>query len=137
MRDKRDSQKKRFIETLSVQGTVYHAAQAAGVSRWTAYRWRHDDLEFAQAWDEAIENAVDAVESVIYQQAVGGNTLAAIFYLKAHRPQYRDRLNINVRQLHSEIEEAMARWKLPGLTAKAKKVGEEHATCRQIEGHVR
>jgi hypothetical protein len=104
---KRDSQKKRFLATLTVQGTVFHAAQAAGISRWTAYRWRHDDLEFAQAWDEAIENAVDAVESVIFQQAVGGNTLAAIFYLKAHRPIYRDRLNIDLKQVQSEIEEAM------------------------------
>jgi phage terminase small subunit len=108
MCDKRDSQKKRFIDALTAQGTVFHAAQAAGVSRWTAYRWRHDP-EFASLWDVAIENAVDAVESVIYQQAVGGNTLAAIFYLKAHRPQYRDRLNIDIKQLHSEIEEAIAR----------------------------
>jgi len=36
-----------------------------------------------------MDNAVDAVESTIYQQAVGGNTLAAILYLKAHRPIYR------------------------------------------------
>ena len=108
MRDKRDRQKKRFIEALTAQGTIYHAAQAEGVSRWTAYRWRQDDPEFADLWDEAIENAVDAVESVIYQQAVGGNTLAAIFYLKAHRPQYRDRLNIDLEQLRGEIEERIA-----------------------------
>jgi hypothetical protein len=31
MRDKRDRQKKRFIDALTAQGTVYHAAQAAGV----------------------------------------------------------------------------------------------------------
>ena len=108
MRDRCDSQKKRFIETLSVQGTVYHSAQAAGISRQTAYRWRQDDPDFACQWDEAIENAVDQVESTIFQQAIGGNTLAAIFYLKAHRPQYRDRLNVDVKQLQSEIEERMA-----------------------------
>lgn len=110
-RDKRDRQKRRFIEALAAQGTVYHAAQAAGVSRWTAYRWRQGDHEFAELWDEAIENAVDAVESVIYQQAVGGNTLAAIFYLKAHRPKYRDRLNIDVEQLQSEVAEAIERMR--------------------------
>ena len=48
------------------------------------------------------ENAVDAVESTIYQQAVGGNTLAGIFYLKAHRPIYRDRLNIDIEQLNAK-----------------------------------
>lgn len=108
MRDKRDTKKKRFIETLAAQGTVSHAAQAAGVSRNTAYRWRQEDLDFAEAWYEAHENAVDAVESSIYQQAVGGNTLAAIFYLKAHRPIYRDRLNIDINQVQNEIEERMA-----------------------------
>ena len=125
MRDKRDSQKKRFIDALTVQGTVYHAAQAAGVSRQTAYRWREDDLEFASLWDQALQNAVDVVENTIYNQAVGGNTLAAMFYLKAHRPQYRDRLNIDINQVQSEIEERIARFRekpdllprvIPGLT---------------------
>ena len=108
MRDKRDRQKKTFIETLEAQGTVSHAAKAAGVSRWTAYRWRQDDLEFADQWDEAIENAVDAVENVIYQRALSGDVIAAIFYLKAQRPKFRDRLNINVEQVQSEIEERIA-----------------------------
>ena len=108
MRDRRDRHKKRFIETLEAQGTVSHAAKAAGVSRWTAYRWRQDDPEFADQWDEAHENAVDAVENVIYQRALGGDVIAAIFYLKAQRPKFRDRLNINVEQVKSEIEERIA-----------------------------
>lgn len=67
MRDKRDTRKKRFIDALTAQGTVFHAAQAAGVSRQPAYRWREDDLEFASLWDEALANAVDVVENTIYQ----------------------------------------------------------------------
>jgi hypothetical protein len=108
MRDKRDTRKKRFLAALAVQGTVCHAASAAGVSRNTAYRWRQDDSEFALRWDEAHENAVDAVESVLYQKAVSGDTIAMIFYLKAHCPIYRDRLNIDLKQVQSEIEERMA-----------------------------
>ena len=108
MRDKRDRQKKRFIAALTAQGTVYHAAQAAGISRQTAYRWHREDPEFADAWDEAHENAVDVVESTMYQQAVGGNTLAGIFYLKAHRQIYRDRVSIDIEQVNSEIRERMA-----------------------------
>lgn len=120
MRDKRDTRKKKFIAALTVHGTVYHAAQAAGVSRQTAYRWQREDPEFADQWNEALENAVDQVESTIYQQAVGGNTLAAIFYLKAHRPIYRDRLNIDIQQLKSEIEERMASLGVtPALLARA------------------
>src|SRR6185295_10657268 len=120
MRDRRDSQKKRFIETLAAQGTVSHAAQAAGVSRNTAYRWRQDDHEFASLWDEAHENAVDRVESVLYQKALSGDTIAMIFYLKAHRPIYRDRLNIDLKQVQSDIEERMARLGMtPDLLARS------------------
>jgi phage terminase small subunit len=107
MRDKRDTKKKRFIETLAAQGTVSHAAQAAGVSRNTAYRWREDDLQFASLWHEAHEKAVDAVESSLHQKAVS-DAICMIFYLKAHRPIYRDRLNIDIKQVQSEIEERMA-----------------------------
>src|SRR5688572_8272935 len=114
MRDRRDTKKKRFIETLAAQGTVSHAAQAAGVSRNTAYRWRHEDLEFADAWDEAHENAVVAVESVLYQKALSGDIVAVIFYMKAHRPQYRDRLNIDIKQVQSEIEEKIAQLRENG-----------------------
>ena len=69
------------------------------------------DLEFAEAWYEAHENAVDAVENVIYEQAVGGNTLAAFFYLKAHRPKYRDRLTIDIEQVQNEIDEMIERFR--------------------------
>jgi len=108
VRDRRDRQKKKFIETLEAQGTVLHAAKAAGVSRWTAYRWRQEDLNFAEQWDGALENAVDVVENSLYQKAVSGDTICMIFYLKAHRPIYRDRLNIDIEQVRGEIEERMA-----------------------------
>jgi hypothetical protein len=67
----------------------------------TAYRWRQDDREFAACWDEAHENTVDEVESVHYQTALSGNIVAIIFYLKAHRPIYRDKLNIDLNQVYS------------------------------------
>ena len=120
MRDTRDGQKKKFIAALTAQGTVFHAAQAGGISRQTAYRWHREDPDFAEQWDEAHENAVDAVESTIYQQAIGGNTIAAIFCLKAHRPIYRDRLNIDIEQVRGEIEERMAQLGMtPNLLARA------------------
>jgi hypothetical protein len=113
-RYRRDTKKKRFIETLAAQGTVSHAAQAAGVSRNTVYRSRQEDREFACLWDEAHENAVDAVESVLYQSALRGNTLAIIFYLKAHRAIYRDKLNIDLKQVQSQIEDRIAQLREKG-----------------------
>jgi hypothetical protein len=114
MRDRRDSQKKRFIETLKAQGTVYHAAQAAGISRWTAYRWRQDDAEFADRWDDSIEDAVDAVESVLYQKALAGDVVSMIFYLKAHRPKYRDRLAVDLNAVNREIEQRVREMRAQG-----------------------
>jgi hypothetical protein len=109
MRDKRDRQKKKFIAALEAQGTVLHACKAAGISRQTAYRWQREDPEFADQWDEAHEQAVDSVESVLFQKALSGDTICMIFYLKAHRPIYRDRLNIDIEQVRGEIEERMVR----------------------------
>ena len=109
MRYKRDTRKKRFIDALTAQGSVYHAAKAAGISRQTAYRWQRENHDFADQWDEALENAVDVVENTLYQKAVNGDTICMIFYLKAHRPIYRDRLNIDIEQVRGEIEERIAR----------------------------
>jgi len=111
MRDRRDTRKKKFIAALTSHGTVFHAAQAAGISRQTAYRWQREDPEFADQWDEAHEQAVDEVESVLFQKALSGDTICMIFYLKAHRPIYRDRLNIDIAQVKSEIEERMAQFR--------------------------
>lgn len=109
MRDKCDSQKKEVRRGVNSHGTVLHAAQAAGISRQTAaYRCRQEDREFAACWDEAHEQAVDGVESVLYQKALSGDTVCMIFYLKAHRPESRDRLNLDIKQMHREIEERMA-----------------------------
>ena len=108
--------------------------KAAGVSRQTVYRWRQEDFEFAEAWDEAHENAVDVVENVIYQQAAGGNTLAAFFYLKAHRPIYWDRVNIDITQVQSDIDEMMERFREnPGLSLIAP---QDRATLTREKGGV-
>ena len=134
---KRDTKKKRFIETLATQDTVYHAAQAAGVSRQTVYRWRIEDREFAACWDDAHEQAVDAVESSLYQKVLAGDTICMIFYLKAERPMCRDRLNIDVKQLHSEIEERMAQLREAGFDLIARAlptlIRERLAPHRQID----
>src|ERR1044071_1106286 len=113
MRYKRDTRKKKFIAALTAQGTVFHAAQAAGISRQTAYRWHREDPDFADQWDEAHENAVDVIESVIYQKALSGDVIAAIFYLKAQRPKFRDRVSIDIEQVKGEIQERnFGRWAL-------------------------
>ena len=68
VRDKRDSRKKRFIEALTLQGTVYHAAQAAGVSCQTVFLI--STFEEAQPWIEVFRSgAAHRVFQRITQQA--------------------------------------------------------------------
>jgi hypothetical protein len=70
MRYKRDTRKKRFIAVLEAQGTVSTLAELPEFLARPSYRWRDDDPKFAILWDEAHEQAVDAVESVLFQKGV-------------------------------------------------------------------
>lgn len=102
-----------FIGTLADSGNVSRAAQAIGINRRTAYRWRRGDAEFRAEWDQAIETAVDALEEEARRRAIEGieetqyyrgevsgivrkySDALLILLLKAHRPdKFRDRAPI-------------------------------------------
>jgi hypothetical protein len=104
MRDPR-SWKPAFLKNLATSANVSVACQRAGVSRSTAYRVRATDDEFAEAWEDAIDEAVDALEGEAHRRAVEGtlepvyqggkqvgeirkySDTLLIFLLKAHRPE--------------------------------------------------
>lgn len=92
--DTETSRKKRaFLDALVGKFSVYHASKASGVGRSTVYKWREADPEFAQAWDDCQEDAVDALEQSLYERAKEKDTIAAIFLLKGARPEkYKDRV---------------------------------------------
>jgi hypothetical protein len=99
-----------FLAALASGLTITLAAQEACINKVTAYRWRQADREFAEAWDEALDEANDRLEQEalrrgrdgvskpVYQggRLVGrvqdySDTLL-IFMLKARRPEvYRER----------------------------------------------
>jgi hypothetical protein len=88
---------------------VRYAAAVAHVDRRTIYSWRLEDSEFRAAWNAAKEEAVDQVENTLYEMAKSGkNVVATIFYLKANRVQYRDRLSIDLPAVQRELEESVA-----------------------------
>lgn len=83
------------------------AAEAVGVSRTTFFNWRRDDLEFAAAWEQAIDEGTDLLEEAIMKRAQEGvsrpvfqmgscvgftqeysDSLAAMM-LQGRRPMYR------------------------------------------------
>ena len=51
----------RFLAALASTANVSDAVKGSGVSRATAYRYRDQDRGFRDAWDDALEEAVDAL----------------------------------------------------------------------------
>jgi hypothetical protein len=100
----------KFIEVLRDTCNVSEAARAIGVSRGYAYQYKGEHADFSCLWDEAEQEAVDAVEMEARRRGVEGWE-EPVFYkgeqcgtirrysdrmlellLKAHRPEkYADR----------------------------------------------
>lgn len=62
-----------FLEALrSNGGVVVRAASAAGIVSGVAYKRRREDADFANAWDNAVEDAVDEMEAEAHRRAMLG-----------------------------------------------------------------
>ena len=118
------TKKCKAVEGYRLKASVYHAAQYAGCGRASIYRWLDNDPEFAQAMADSHEDAADVMESSTYEEALGtngkpGNPLLKMFWLKAHRPKYRDRVQVDIPSLQEEINQRMEQLglrELPALT---------------------
>ncbi|WP_138379134.1 hypothetical protein [Luteithermobacter gelatinilyticus] len=97
-----------FLQTLRHTGNVTAATEAAQADRSFVYRRRNSNARFRKLWREAMEEALDKLEAVLWEKALGlsngsgavkgrpglpagqkKNTdeRLAIFLLKAHRPE--------------------------------------------------
>jgi hypothetical protein len=85
-----------FLRTLAKTPSVTFAAKAAGCSRDTCYDHKNKDPEFARQWDSALAESIDNLEYYGYQQAIEGDSRLVEFFLKAHRPIYRERAEVAV-----------------------------------------
>lgn len=61
-----------FLEALRTQGVVSAAARAVGISPSTVHTRRRNDADFAAAFDDAMEEAVDMAEAEAWRRAVTG-----------------------------------------------------------------
>jgi hypothetical protein len=61
-----------FLRALADTGIVTIAAGIAGITRARAYQVRKEDPDFAAGWDEAEEQAADALEAEAWRRAVAG-----------------------------------------------------------------
>lgn len=105
--------KTKFLDHLRNHPNVTLAARAAGVNRQYMYELRKEDPVFAQAWDAALDEAIDLLEAEMHRRAFQGvskpvyqqgkkvgsvreySDTLAIFLAKAHRPEkFRERQSI-------------------------------------------
>jgi hypothetical protein len=84
--DRTDRAREAFLGALRETCNVSHAARSAGIGRRTAYDWRDADPDFAAAWQEAEDEAVDKLEQVARDRAIDGSDRMMEILLKAHRP---------------------------------------------------
>lgn len=95
-----------FINLYREHGSIYHAAKLTPVSRKTVYNWIEVDEQFAEAVADSKEDSLDDLETSVYQRAFKDSILA-MFYLKAHRPKFRDKVTIDIEAVNEEIRERM------------------------------
>jgi len=78
-----------FLDKLSRTGNVRLSCKAAGIPRRTAYRWRDKWSTFADAWEEALNDACDRLEAEAWRRAIEeGSDRLLMFLLKAHRSNF-------------------------------------------------
>jgi hypothetical protein len=103
--------RKVFLTTLASCGVVKLACHAAGIRRKTAYLHRKNHPKFAEAWDEAIEDACDVLEGIGLERAKNNSDGLLMFFLKARRPEtYRERMEMrHIERQQVEIVETVVR----------------------------
>jgi hypothetical protein len=95
MRDGRPDWAPRFLAAYASSGNVKRSAMAAGIDRDAAYRRRQRDPEFAQAWAQAEQDAVDTLEAEARRRALATSDGMLMFLLKSLRPSvYRERAEV-------------------------------------------
>ena len=101
-----------FLAALRETCNVSEAARTARISRNTAYEHRKADPAFAEAWDEAEQEAADKLEREAWRRSVEGTDKPVVYkgeitgtykeysdrmlelLLKAHRPEkFKDRVS--------------------------------------------
>jgi hypothetical protein len=104
-----------FCAALAETCNVGKACTAVGISRMTAYTWRSDMPDFADAWERAMKAGLLALEDEAHRRAFEGldepvfykgdecgtvrkySDTLAIFLLKAHDPEkYRENSKVEL-----------------------------------------
>lgn len=110
---RKEQEQIRFLQALRERGIVEYACSAVGINKASVYNWRDSDPTFAAEWDEALDIAVERMESEAVRRGVEGtlkpvfqqgacvgyireySDTLLIFILKARKPKvYRDNVAV-------------------------------------------
>jgi hypothetical protein len=96
--DQRKAERKRAFVDLHAEGLTYsECAAALNLDRSTAYRWRREDPEFAQACATAFKTSIERLEQHVEKRAFQ-NDKVAMWLLERRAP---DKYNISQKVEHS------------------------------------
>jgi len=80
-----------FLELFGMSMNVVLSAKGAGVDRTTIYRERQRNPNFAAAYEDARQEAIERLEAEAYKRAQNVSDTLLIFLLKSHKPDiYRE-----------------------------------------------
>lgn len=122
--------KREFIRWYRIKGNVFHAAQAARIARASVYRWLERDPVFATAMADSFEDCADTLESSVFERAFKSDLLA-MFWLKAHRPKFRDKVAIDVPAIQNAIKQYIDKLRMAGMAVMDSTMDSSPATLAQ------
>jgi hypothetical protein len=94
-----------FLEVLRNSGNVRAACTSVERSRRAVYRARDEDSEFADLWEEALEEAMDVLAAEAWNRARNGSDQLLMFLMKAHRPSvYADPSPVQINNQNVKVE---------------------------------
>jgi hypothetical protein len=91
--------KQLLLEELKKKPVVEVACAKVGVGRTTFYEWKQKDKKFAEAIDMAMRFGKDFISDIAEMQLLNaiksGDFRAVSMWLKTHRQEYRNRIEVD------------------------------------------
>jgi len=92
IKERKKREKELLVEKIREMPIIQVACHKAGVARATFYRWKHEDLAFSKACDEAMQEGIEFVNDLSESQVVAlikkERIPAITLWLKNHHPTY-------------------------------------------------
>ncbi len=99
--ERQDKQKELILEQLKKTPIIQIVCEKVGISRASFYRWKQDDLVFAEEVDRAIFMGVGLINDMAESQLLAAirdqNMTAIIFWLKHRHRGYGTRVELDAK----------------------------------------